>query len=165
MEKKRRSNGSKKSPLARDNVKKTKNRKVKNATPMSYDGVDFKSRLEMAVYKMFKEAGFDIKYESCKYVLWKGFKPTIPFYNRKKRFQELKLDNKKIMDITYTPDFQFSYKDHLVIIETKGVSTDVYMIKRKLFRQHLEQNYPNSLYFEVHSVNQVDQVFDVIRKL
>ena len=102
MESKRKSNGSaKKAPLARDNVKKTKNKKVKNATPLSYDGIDFKSRLEAIVYKTFKDAGFNIQYEPCKDVLWRGFKPTIPFYNRKKKTKHsnvtaLKLDNKKL---------------------------------------------------------------------
>ena len=154
MEKKRKSNGSRKNtPLARDNTKsKPKNRKVKNATPLEYDGIEFKSRLEAVTYQQFKEAGFNIQYEPCKYVLWRGFKPTIPFYNRKKATKKsnvagLKLDNKKLLDTTYTPDFQFKYKGYLIIIESKGIETEVFLIKKKLFRQYLEQNVPNSIYF------------------
>ena len=154
MENTKKSNGSRKKPLARDNVNKTKNKKVKNATPLSYDGIDFKSRLEAVVYKTFKDAGFNIQYEPCKYVLWRGFKPTIPFYNRKKKTKHsnvtgLKLDNKKLLDTTYTPDFQFKHKGHLIIIESKGLETEVFLIKKKLFRQYLEMNVPNSIYFEV----------------
>ena len=171
MEKKRKSNGSaKKAPLARDNVKKTKNKKVKNATPLSYDGIDFKSRLEAIVYKTFKDAGFNIQYEPCKYVLWRGFKPTIPFYNRKKKTKHsnvtaLKLDNKKLMDTTYTPDFQFKHNGYLIIIESKGLETDSFMIKKKLFRQYLEMNVPNSIYFEVFSKAHALQAVEIVKNL
>ena len=171
MEKKRKSNGSKKNtPLARDNVKKAKNKKVKNATPLSYDGIDFKSRLEAVVYKTFKDAGFNIQYEPCKYVLWRGFKPTIPFYNRKKKSKKsnitgLKLDNKKLLDTTYTPDFQFMYKGYLIIIESKGLETEVFLIKKKLFRQYLELHVPNSIYFEVFSKTHALQAVEIVKNL
>jgi hypothetical protein len=171
MERKNKSNGSrKKTPLARDNVKKKVNKKVKNATPMSYDGVDFKSRLEVTAYKTFKDAGFDIRYEPCKYVLWKGFKPTVPFYNRKKASKKsnvtgLKLDNKKLMDTTYTPDFQFRYKGYLIIIETKGLETNEFLIKKKLFRQYLENNVPNSIFFELFSKAHIQQALEIIKNL
>ena len=171
MERKNKSNGSrKKTPLARDNVKKRANKKVKNATPMSYDGVDFKSRLEMTAYKMFKDAGFNIQYEPCKYVLWKGFKPTVPFYNRKRASKKsnttgLKLDNKKLMDTTYTPDFQLRYKGYLIVIETKGMETPEFQIKKKLFRQYLENNVPNSIFFELFSKVHIQQALEIIKDL
>lgn len=137
---------------------------------MTYDGIEFKSRLEAIVYKTFKDAGFNIQYEPCKYVLWRGFKPTIPFYNRKKRSKKssvtgLKLDNKKLMDTTYTPDFQFKYKGYLIIIESKGLETDSFMIKKKLFRQYLENNVPNSIYFEVFSKVHTLQALEIIKNL
>lgn len=143
---------------------------MKNATPLTYDGIDFKSRLEAVVYKTFKDAGFNIQYEPCKYVLWRGFKPTIPFYNRKKKSKHsnvtaLKLDNKKLMDTTYTPDFQFKYKGYIIIIESKGLETDSFMIKKKLFRQYLENNVPNSIYFEVFSKMHVQQAIEIIKNL
>lgn len=151
-------------------MKKTKNRKVKNATIRQYDGIEFKSRLEEEAYKAFKNAGFDVQYEPCKYVLWKGFKPTIPFYNRKKATKHsnvtgLKLDNKKLMNTTYTPDFQFRYKGHLIIIETKGIETPDFMIKKKLFREYLEKNIPNSLYFELFSKTHILQAIEIIKNL
>lgn len=149
---------------------KTKNKKVKNATPMTYDGIEFKSRLETVVYKTFKDAGFNIQYEPVKYVLWKGFKPAIPFYNRKKATKHsnvtgLKLDNKKLMDITYTPDFQFKHNGYLIVIEAKGLETDSFMIKKKLFRHYLEQNVPNCIYFEVYSKVHVQQAVEIIKNL
>lgn len=170
MENTRKSNGSRKKPLARDNVKKSKNKKVKNATPMVYDGIEFKSRLEVTAYKTFREAGFAIQYEPCKYVLWRGFKPTIPFYNRKKASKKsnvtgLKLDSKKLLDTTYTPDFQFKYKGYLIIIETKGLETDAFLIKKKLFRQYLENNVPNSIFFEVFSKTHIQQALEIIKNL
>lgn len=122
------------------------------------------------MYKTFKDAGFNIQYEPCKYVLWRGFKPTIPFYNRKKKSKHsnvtaLKLDNKKLMDTTYTPDFQFKHKGYIIIIESKGLETDSFMIKKKLFRQYLENNVPNSIYFEVFSKVHVQQAIEIIKNL
>ena len=116
------------------------NNKIKNATPTFYDGITFKSKLEVLIYKTFKENGFDIKYEPFKYVIWKGFKPTVPFYIADKKTKILKEDNKKILDITYTPDIVIFYKTYMVFIEVKptGFANDVYPYKRKLFRKFLE---------------------------
>ena len=55
--------------------------------------------------------------------------------NKTKR---LKLDNKKVIDITYTPDILFFYNDYIIIIEVKPFANDVYPYKRKLFRLLLE---------------------------
>ena len=168
MEKKRKSNGSRKNtPLARDNVKRTsKNKKVINATPLEYDGIQFKSRLEVNVYREFKKAGFNIKYEPCKYVLWRGFKPTIPFYNKDKKSKGcLKLTNKKLLDTTYTPDFQLKYKGYLIVIEAKGIERPDFQIKKKLFRHYLEQNVPNSIFFEVYSIANAQQAVQIIKNL
>ena len=60
------------------------NRKIKNAREKTYDGIHFKSLLEITVYKTLKEYGFKPQYEKRKFIIWKGFKPTVPFYNRKK---------------------------------------------------------------------------------
>ena len=57
---------------------------------------------------------------SKQFVIWEGIKPTKPFYNRDIQTKMLKLDMGKMRDITYTPDFTFEYKNHLIIIEAKG---------------------------------------------
>ena len=39
------------------------NKKIKNATPREYDGIHFKSLLEVSIYKHLIAAGFHPKYE------------------------------------------------------------------------------------------------------
>lgn len=139
------------------------NKKIKNANPLEYNGIQFKSKLEVTIYKTFKELGFDIQYEPEKITIWEGFKPTIPFYTKDKKTGLLKLDNKKLISITYTPDFIFKYKDLYVIVEGKGIFNDVYPYKRKLFRQYLEK-VPNSVYFEIYSKKQALQAAEIIKR-
>ena len=78
------------------------NKKIKNASPLEYDGVTFKSKLEKMIYQILKENGFPVEYEPHKFVIWEGFRPTIPFYDKDKITRMLKLEKKKIIDITYT---------------------------------------------------------------
>ena len=48
--------------------------------------------------------------------------------------------DKKIIDITYTPDLTFLWKDYIVFVEVKpnGFQNDVYPYKEKLFRKYME---------------------------
>lgn len=140
------------------------NKKVRNAHPLEYDGIQFKSKLEVLIYRILKEKGFPVKYEPQKIAVWEGFKPTIPFYNKNKVTRMLQLQMKKLMDITYTPDFMFEYNGHLIIIEAKGFVNDTFPIKKKLFRAWLE-DHPNSVYFEIYTKKQLMQAVEIINNL
>lgn len=143
------------------------NKKIINATPEEYNNIRFKSKLEKMVYKTLKEVGFEPLYEPTTYTVWQGFKPTIPFYDRDKNTRLLKLNNKKIIDIKYTPDFIFLYNSIVIIIEAKGMENDVFYIKKKLFRAYLEDLYKEtgqkSMYFEIHSKKQLLECIKLIK--
>lgn len=141
------------------------NKKIKNASPLEYDGISFKSKLEKMIYQTLKEQGFPVKYEPHKFVLWQGFRPTVPFYDKDKSTRMLKLENKKIIDITYTPDFVFTYKGFLVVIEAKGMENDRFYLKKKMFRKWLEDNHPKSIYFEIYTKKQLLQAISIIQNL
>jgi len=152
--------------MASSSAKKhTENKKVRNASPNEYDGILFKSRLERVVYQTLKEHGFPVRYEPRKFVLWNGFRPTVPFYNGLGTGGMAKPDRKKLMDITYVPDFIFTHKGKTVIIESKGIENDVFPLKRKLFRQYLEVYLPDSLFFEVRTKRQLLQAIAIIEGL
>ena len=148
----------------------TANRKIKNATPTEYDGIQFKSKTEVVVYKTLLQYGFKPYYEPTKYGVWRGFKPTVPAYKPDKTGQ-LKLEDKKIIDITYTPDFIFMAPDNktVIIMEAKGgFLNDTYPIKEKLFRGYLENllktiNQP-AMFFQVRSKSQVIQAINIIKE-
>lgn len=143
------------------------NKKIINATPEEYDNIRFKSKLEKMIYKTLKENGFEPLYEPSTYVIWKGFKPTTPFYDMDKNTRLLKLNDKKIIDIKYTPDFMFLYNSIIIIIEAKGMENDVFYIKKKLFRAYLEDLYKEtgqkSMYFEIHSKKQLLECIKFIK--
>ena len=144
------------------------NKKIKNATSLVYDNIQFKSKTEVMVYKTLLQSGFKPKYEAIKYVIWQGFKPTVPYYTKGKD-KNLHRADKKLVDITYTPDFTFLAPDKTtVIIEVKGFANDVYPIKRKMFRGYLEyiQNTLNQpvIYFEIYTKKQLLQAIELINK-
>jgi len=144
------------------------NHKVKNATPLEYNNIQFKSRLEVMIYKTLLQEGFNVQYEPTKYIIWEGFKPNVSFYNKDKKTRMLKLDNKRLIDITYTPDFIFEYKDTTIVIEAKGFENDTFPIKKKLFRKWLEnQNSQGNKYifFEIFTKKQLMQAIDIIKNI
>ena len=116
------------------------NKKIVNATPITLDTVTFKSKLEGKLFRVLVEEGLNPKYEPYKFHIWEGFKPAVPFFERNHKTKSITLNDKKIIDITYTPDIVFDYKGHRVFVEVKpdGFTNDVYPYKQKLFRKYME---------------------------
>lgn len=141
------------------------NKKIKNASPLEYEGIQFKSKLEKMTYQTLKESNFPVEYEPTKFIIWEGFRPTVPFYNKDTNTRMLKLENKKVIDISYTPDFVFIYRGYLIIIEAKGIENEVFPLKKKIFRKWLETHYPKSVYFEIYTKKQLLQAIDIIKAL
>lgn len=141
-----------------------KNKKIKNATFVEYNSIKFRSKLEASFYRLLLEAGFEPQYEQRTYLLWEGCKPTIPFYTKDKKTKLLKLEDTKLRNMTYTPDFTFNYNGNLIIIEAKGKENDTYPLKRKLFRGLLEGcTHDNPLFFEVFTQKQLQQAIEIIK--
>lgn len=152
------------------------NKKIKNATSIIYDNIEFKSKTEYTFYKILKEKGFDVKYEDKKYTLLEGFYPTIKYYKtdmprkgkkskNKVYTNNLILSDNKIRSITYTPDFTFKYKDIFVIIEVKGFENDTYPVKLSLFRKSLESyNNDKVLFFEINIKKHLEQAIKIIEE-
>lgn len=140
------------------------NQKVKNATPEVYEDIKFKSKVEIMMYKTLIKLGFNPEYETHKYILWKGFKPTVPYYTRNKRGINI-LESKKLIDITYTPDFYMEYEGLKIIIEVKGKENDVFPYKFKMFREVIE-NQPDKedyMIFQVFTKRQLLECIEIIK--
>lgn len=134
------------------------NKKIKNATSLTTNDITFKSKLEASVYRHLLQAGFSPAYEEVTFTIWEGFKPTIPFYGKQG------LNMKKLISITYTPDFTFCYEDKFIILEVKGFQNDLFPYKFKMFRKLLEQpKYKNVLLFEVFSIKQLKEYIEIIK--
>jgi hypothetical protein len=150
------------------NLKVRMNRKIRGAKHISFDGLNFKSQLEKTAYVVLKGEGLTPAYEPKKFIIWKGFFPSVPFYTRDKKTHNLMLkSSKKIMDITYTPDFILTYKGYKIIIEMKGFENDVFPVKFKMFKKYLENRAKTTKYllFEIFTKRELLQAIQVIKSL
>lgn len=141
-----------------------------NARRKTFDGIHFKSILEANCYKKLKASGLLFKYESERVTLWTGKRiNNVPLYERKKgvRLMEGKVDDYKLRDMTYTPDFVIEHKNYVVYVDAKGHATDMYMLKKKMFIQHLSERKDGKKYmfFEPRNLTQMDQTINIIKKL
>lgn len=142
----------------------TPNKKVKNATKVSYNGVDFRSKLEWYCYKRLSEEKIPFQYEEHKFPLLPSFDYPNDCWevNKRKKPKVLELTTKKIRGITYTPDFLNLNQKWL--IECKGFANDRFPMVWKLFKRYLlDHNIPLKLYLPT-SQKQVEQVITEIKK-
>lgn len=146
------------------------NQKVKNATPSTYNSIQFRSLLEVACYKKLQESGLNFTYESQKLVIWEGFKLSKVKYFCPKG-NNLSENTTKLISITFLPDFIVRYKNYIIIFDVKGKANDVYPLKKKLLLKKLEElsndDSDNSIYIfmEPHSVKQMVQAISYIKTL
>lgn len=117
--------------------KKKKEGKVRNATPTEYDGIKFRSKLEMYTYKKLREARINVDYEQHRFELLPAF---------------VALSGKKYRAMTYLPDFVGKN----FIIECKGYCTDTWPLRKKLFEYALMRDNLNYDFYEVHTQKEVD---------
>lgn len=127
-----------------DKSKKKSQGKVRNATPNIYDGIKFRSKLETYTYKKLKEAGIDAEYESTHFELIPKFE-----YN-----------GEKVRAMTYLPDFVGKN----FIIECKGLVTDSFPLRWKIFKYYLKQENKDYKLFLVRNQKQVDEMVNELSK-
>lgn len=119
--------------------KVSQNKKIKNATPTVFEDIQFRSKLEVYVYKRLKENNIKAFYEPIKFELM----PSFEFRGHKNR------------PMTYTPDF---VGDNF-IIEAKGRPNDVFPYKWKWFKYYLKMNNLEDKYslYLVHNQKEVEE--------
>ena len=125
------------------------NQKVKNATRVVYDGIQFRSKLERYMYQQLKDAGFSFKYEEEKFVLIEPFEYL----------------GEKIRACTYLPDFIVTIGDKKFVVEAKGMKTDVWNIKLKLVKQYLVKTGLNYQMFIPRNQEQCRKVVEDLLKI
>lgn len=156
------------------------NKKIRNTQAHSYEGIKFRSGLEVTCFKILKEKNISPIYEAKHYALFEGYTPQVPFYSKNtfkrknKRISVVSsstvIDSRKVASWIYTPDFYFEYGDYIVHIEVKGFRNDVARYKIKLFRYQLEamQNRdPNHIYefWEIHTKKQLLDCIEHIKQV
>ena len=144
------------------------NKKIINATPTTFEEITFKSKLEGKLFKVLLEEGLNPRYEPYKFHIWKGFRPSVPFYERNKKTKSIALNSVKIIDITYTPDIVFDYNGYRVFVEVKpdGFTNDVYPYKQKLFRKYMETEITDCkpLFVRVGTIKNLKEFIKILRE-
>jgi hypothetical protein len=142
--------------------KRSVNKKVRNATAKVYKGIKFRSKLELFAYVKLEEAGIAALYEKKKYVLMEGFRFESKSIesNSKKEYVE---NITKVRDITYTPDFVDPNNEW--VIEVKGFANDVFPVKWKLFKKHLQElGEDTPMLFLPRNQKQVLETIEILKK-
>ena len=134
----------------------TNNKKVKNATQFQFEGIVFRSHLEMLVYQLLTKRGLNPLYEPDKITVIDGFRPNNIWF---KDGKPIKI---KQHDVTYTPDFRFEIGDKIIYLEVKGWETDTFPLKRKLFLRKLQES-PNAVYVQIRTLTQLTQTLDYLQ--
>lgn len=103
---------------------------VNPSTIKMYNGIRFRSTLEVNTAKTLDKLGIPYEYESRKIVLLEGFR--CPY------------QKEKVRDITYTPDFIIGP----IMIECKGFETPEWVNKKKYLFKYLMENEPETIFYQ-----------------
>ena len=138
--------------------RKKSNQKIRNATPTVYNGVKYRSRLEVFTAKALDDAKLVNEYEKNKFLLADKFvfSPVSFETYTKKGIKTFGIARENVQHITYTPDFvdpNFKW-----LIECKGYRTDSFDIKWKMFKKYLTDNDIKMDLYLPENQNQVKQV-------
>ena len=121
--------------------------RVKNATKVDKYGLHFRSKLESYTYEAFMKAGIPVKYETKHFTLLDKFE----------------CNKEKIRAITYLPDFIGNYKNNKFVVECKGMITESFPLRWKLFKYYLKRHRSKYKCYMVRNHKQVDEMINDIK--
>lgn len=148
---------------------------IKGANPTEYNGIQFKSLLEVMTYKTLLQENFNPEYEKHSFMIWQGFMPTVPYYTRNTLKRKDKrctiisrntmMVHKPINGIVYTPDFYFEYKGKKILVEVKGFETKDFKMKFKMFRGYIEEQPDKNAYviWEIYTKKQLLECINLLK--
>jgi hypothetical protein len=121
--------------------RRRKKRQITRHKKTKIDGIEFQSKLESHMYLLLKSHKIPNEYEGTKFTIIDGFQLPFSSYEKtpKKKFLHDK-GHKKILPITYTPDFVDTQNPPRYIIECKGNPNERFPMVWKLFKRYLTIN-------------------------
>lgn len=141
------------------------NKKVRNATPVVYNGIKFRSTLERRIYQYLVENHIDVFYETKRITIWERHTPfSVPYFDKVGR--KFKRVTGIPLDVHYTPDFILSYKGYFIYLEAKGFKNDVTPYKIRMFREWLEyQSLRDNIHYVYAVVYSIKDVKTLLKEL
>lgn len=149
------------------------NKKIRGATRITYNGIKFRSKLEVNCYMQLQKTDLHFAYEPEKIILWEGLRlqEVLSYAPKKLRpgkyAAELALQTRPLSNITYTPDFKIVYKNYIIYYDVKGMVNDTYPIKKRMFLKHLEEKQDgyHYIFLEPHNLTQMAKSIEYIYNL
>ena len=145
--------------------RRSRNKKVRNATINTFKGIKFRSKLERFTYQYLTSCGVPFEYESVRFIIIDNFKYNGDCIEKKVSRGKnvfLKVSN-RISKATYLPDF--TNLDQGWVIECKGLRTEAFNLRWKMFKKSLAKEKKNyDLYMPGTQKQVVEAVEMIIRK-
>lgn len=122
--------------------RKKLDRRLIKSKAMTIDGINFKSRLEGYMYKLLKENKINFRYEGESFELSPSFVFNNDYFARlaSGKGDFINRGHKKINNMSYKPDFVINHNGYYAIVETKGLPTEPFNMRMKLFKSTLNQS-------------------------
>jgi hypothetical protein len=122
--------------------RKKPDRRLIKSKAMTIDGINFKSRLEGYMYKLLKENKINFIYEGESFELSPSFVFDNDYFARLSsgKGDFINRGHKKINNMSYKPDFVVNHNGYYAIVETKGLPTEPFNMRMKLFKSTLNQS-------------------------
>jgi hypothetical protein len=115
-----------------------KGKQITRSKKTKVDGIQFQSRLESHMYLLFKANNIKAGYETEKFTIIDGFYSDFSSYEKTPKKSILHdRGHKKILPITYTPDFVDLQNPPRFIVECKGNPNERFPMVWKLFKRLL----------------------------
>ena len=140
-----------------------KNNKVKKVKPsytltkeektsLTYNGITFRSPLEIVTYKILEQSGLKFQYESVDYILQDKFVYPSEIWKDDNSRIFKKSRTTIVQPITHLPDFIIENK---FIIEVKGWQTPDFKLRRKMLLHKLLKENDAKHYFMPSTIKSV----------
>jgi NUMOD4 motif./HNH endonuclease. len=140
--------------------KRKKGQSISRAKKYTYEGVEYKSSLEVYMATILREEGIYFGYEKVSFILQESFDSGSEYWERQSNGKgEYKIRSSSVRPITYVPDFV----GEGFIIETKGWANESFPIKYKMFK-NLVKNLDYVLYKPQNQKECDDTLIDILKK-
>ena len=126
--------------------------KFKNR-PAVFNGIKFDSQLELKGYRYLKMLKVPFRFHAKTFTLFKGY--TIEEFSQKTK----KLYIATVRPMTYTPEFEIKCPNGIILfIEMKGVRTESFNLKWKIYRKQLKSNQRAII---IKNIADLDRILDL----
>lgn len=121
--------------------RKKPDRRLIKSKAITIDGINFKSRLEGFMYNLLKENKINFIYEGESFELSPSFVFDNDYFARlaSGKGDFINRGHKRVNHMSYKPDFVINHKGYYAIVETKGLPTEPFNMRMKLFKSTLNQ--------------------------